>query len=274
MTIPIPEDSILRHWYNRFDNTEIWPSWRIAVGFVAAACGVAMAKHGNRSISSRSGSADVLEAAGVRINLTAEQAGRCLDEVGLAFLFAPLLHGAMRHAIGPRRELRLRTLFNLLGPLTNPAGATLQLLGVYDAEKALLTAGVLHSLGTRKAWVVHGDDGVDELSISGPSSVFEVTPAGVTPLRVSPEEIGLSRARPESLIGADPAANARWLDALFEGRVRDGSRDMVVLNSAAALVVANRTDSLASGRVLAEEALDQGQALDVLRRLREVSHAL
>jgi anthranilate phosphoribosyltransferase len=246
-----------------------------AVAFVAVACGVAVAKHGNRSVSSRSGSADVLEAAGVRIDLSAEEMGRCLDEVGLAFLFAPLLHGAMRHAIGPRRELRLRTLFNLLGPLTNPAGAELQLLGVYNSEKARLMAGVLRNLGSRGAWVVHGLDGCDELSVCEDSIAFCVTKGEeIRELRVRPEDAGIARGLPGAIAGGDPKTNADWLIGLLSGGVRDASRDMVVLNAAAALMVAGRAGSLAEGRALAEEAIDSARARGILDRLREVTRKL
>ncbi len=249
-------------------------TWNIstAVAFVVAACGVAVAKHGNRSVSSRSGSADVLEAAGVKIDLTAEQMGRCLDEVGLAFLFAPILHGAMRHALGPRRELKLRTLFNLLGPLTNPAGAELQLLGVYDAAKAELVAGALRAMGSREALVVHGLDGLDELSVCADSVAWRVRGRKeIEALRIRPEDLGFSRAAPDVLAGGDPVRNAQWLVDLLEGRVRDGSRDMVVLNAAAALAVAGVASSLEAGRPLAEEALDDGRSAQVLAKLREVS---
>ncbi len=250
-------------------------TWNIstAVAFVAAGCGVAVAKHGNRSVSSRSGSADVLEAAGVKIDLGPEQMGRCLDEVGLAFLFAPILHGAMRHAIGPRREMRLRTLFNLLGPLTNPAGAELQLLGVYDPEKARLVAAVLAALGARAALVVHGTDGLDELSICADSVAFRVCGSGLPEeLRIRPEDAGLTRCAPEVLRGSDPAGNARWLVDVLEGRVRDGSRDMVVLNAAAALTLAGAAQTLPEARAQAEEAIDSGRAGRVLADLRRISH--
>jgi anthranilate phosphoribosyltransferase len=253
-------------------------TWNIstAVALVAASCGVAVAKHGNRSVSSRSGSADVLEAVGVKIDLDAEQMGRCLDEVGFAFLYAPILHGAMRHAIGPRREMRLRTLFNLLGPLTNPAGAELQLLGVYDAEKARLMAGVLRALGTARAWVVHGLDGCDELSISADSIAFEVKgePEPIDELHVRPEDARLERASGESVAGGAPAENGRWLVDLLSGGVKDASRDMVLLNAAAALQVAGLAGSLAAGRWLAEEALADGRAAALLARLREVTQKL
>lgn len=250
------------------------PNISTAAGLVAAACGAVVAKHGNRSVSSRSGSADVLEAAGVRIDLSAEQMGRCLEDVGFALLFAPTLHGAMKHAIGPRREMRLRTIFNLLGPLTNPAGAERQLLGVFDEGKARLVAGALRLLGVERAWVVHGLDGLDELSVTADSLVFEVAgDAPVRELRVTPEEAGLPRhgALPE---GGDPAVNARWLVDVLGGAVCDSSRDMVVLNAAAAVMVAGVAPSLPDARAAAEEAIDSGKAAALLARLRDVTKRL
>jgi anthranilate phosphoribosyltransferase len=250
------------------------PNISTAAGLVAAACGAVVAKHGNRSVSSRSGSADVLEAAGVRIDLSAEQMGRCLEDVGFALLFAPMLHGAMKHALGPRREMRLRTIFNLLGPLTNPAGAERQLLGVFDEGKARLVAGALRLVGVERAWVVHGMDGLDELSVTTDSLVFEV--AGDAPVRESrmtPEEAGLRR---HALlpVGGNPAENARWLLDMLSGSLRDVSRDMVVFNAAAGLVVAGVASSLPEGRAAAEEALDGGQAAALLVRLRDVTGRL
>ncbi len=245
-----------------------------ATAIVAASCGVAVAKHGNRSVSSRSGSADVLEAAGVKIDLTPEQMGRCLDETGFAFLFAPALHKAMRHAAGPRREMRLRTLFNLLGPLTNPAGAEHQLLGVYDAGKARLIAGALRLLGTKRAWVVHGCEGLDELSIAGESLVFAVERNQVEERRIQPEDAGLSRQGGVVPRGGDPPENARWLWSLLEGEVQDATRPLVLLNAAAALVVAGVAADLKDGRARAEEALRSGAAVSLLRRVRDVTQRL
>lgn len=245
-----------------------------ATALVAAACGVAVAKHGNRSVSSRSGSADVLEAAGVRIDLTPEQMGACLDETGFAFLFAPALHKSMGHAAAPRREMRLRTLFNLLGPLTNPAQAEYQLLGVYDPAKAGLIAGALRLLGTRRAWVVHGLDGLDELSIAGDSVVLAVEGGRIEERRVGPEAAGLPRTPAGAAAGGDPEENARWLESLLAGEARDPSRDLVLLNAAAALVVAGVAPDLAVGRACAEEALDSGRAAALLARVREVTQAL
>lgn len=245
-----------------------------ATALVAASCGVAVAKHGNRSVSSRSGSADVLEAAGLRIDLTPEQMGRCLDETGFAFLFAPSLHKAMRHAAGPRREMRLRTLFNLLGPLTNPAGAEHQLLGVYDADKARLIAGALRLLGTKRAWVVHGLEGLDELSVRGESLVFALEGTQMEERRVRPEDAGIPAATAEVPPGGDPQENARWLWALCENRIADATRSLVLLNAAAALVVAGVAADLEDGRAQAEASLADGRAAALLRRLCAVTQSL
>lgn len=246
-----------------------------AVAFVAVGAGAAVAKHGNRSVSSRSGSADVLEALGVRIDLEPEAMSRCLDEVGIAFLYAPRLHGSMKHAVGPRREMKLRTVFNLLGPLTNPAGARRQLLGVFDGAFAERVAEVLRALGTEHAWVVHGNDGVDELSIGGPSIAYEVR--GDEPVRrleIDPASYGLQLGSREEVTGGDPAQNAHWLLSLLEDRVQDGSRRMVCLNAAAALLVAGRASTLSEGIALAESSIRTGAALDVLERLRELTQEL
>lgn len=245
-----------------------------AVAFVAAGAGASVAKHGNRSVSSRSGSADVLEALGVRIDLDAAQMGRCLDEVGIAFLFAPVLHGAMKYAIGPRRELKLRTLFNLLGPLTNPAGARRQLLGVFDPRRAAQMAEVLHRLGTERAWVVCGAGGLDELAIHGPSVAFVVSPEGVRRKRILPEDAGLPRGDEAAARGGDPEENARWLRALLCDEIQGASRDLVLLNAAAALVVSGVARDLKTARRRAEEAIRSGAATEKLERLREASHAV
>ena len=245
-----------------------------AVALVAAGAGVAVAKHGNRSVSSRSGSADVLEASGIKIDLSAEAMGRCLDELGFAFLFAPMLHGAMKHAIGPRRELKLRTIFNLLGPLTNPAGAERQLLGVYSAAKAEQLAGVLSALGSERAWVVHALDGHDELSIRSDTQVYEVTRGVETRATLLPPPKGAMQAGDEGLLGGGPEDNARWLESLLRGEEHGPSRAMVRWNAAAAFVVAGRATSLEEGMALADETLDSGRAHDLLAKLRELTWKL
>ena len=246
-----------------------------AVAFVAVGAGATVAKHGNRSVSSRAGSADVLEALGVRIDLEPEAMSRCLDEIGVAFLYAPRLHGSMKHAVGPRREMKLRTVFNILGPLTNPAGARRQLLGVFDGQVAEKMAGVLRELGTEHAWVVHGADGLDELSILGPSVAYEVRgDAPVRRLEVDPNDYGLALGQSEEIAGGDPERNAQWLRSLLENRVHDGSRRMVCLNAAAALVVAGCADTIAAGIELAESSLESERALAALEWLRERTQEL
>lgn len=248
-----------------------------AAAVVAAGGGVTIAKHGNRAVSSRSGSADILEALGVRIDLGAEQLGKCLDEVGLAFLFAPVLHPAMRHAIGPRREIRIRTLFNILGPITNPAGAQRQVLGVFAARLAPLLARVLADLGCEHALVVHGAAGEDELSIGGENLAIE-TRSGDDALRSLPvratelgfADVGAASLR-EALRGGDAAANAEWLTGLLEGSVTGPSRETVILNAAAAFYVAGLASDLAEGCARARESIDSGAARGTLARLREIS---
>lgn len=246
-----------------------------AVALLAAGAGVAVAKHGNRSVSSRSGSADVLEASGVKIDLTAAQMGRCLDEVGFAFLFAPVLHGAMKHAIGPRRELKLRTIFNLLGPLTNPAGADRQLLGVFSEAKAEQLAGVLAALGSEAAWVVHARDGHDELSIAADTCVFEVKRGAEPRMQLLSPPPGHGGSEVEAgLAGGGPAENAAWLDRLLRGEEQGPSRAMVRWNAAAALVVAGKVDTLDAGVALAEETLASQRGHRVLTQLRELTWKL
>ena len=242
-----------------------------AAALVAAGAGVAVAKHGNRSVSSRSGSADVLEALGVRLDLNPRRLGQCLDEVGLAFLFAPRLHPAMRHAIGPRREIGIRTLFNILGPLTNPAGADRQTLGVYSEDLVLPLARVLHDLGTERAIVYHGAGGLDELSLAGPNRVFEVRRAWTEPRERSLDglQVGLPRAPIEALRGGTPEQNAEWMLRLLSGKLQDATRDTVVLNAAASLVTADHAASLREGVARAVESLDGGSALGILERLRD-----
>lgn len=241
---------------------------------VVAAAGVPVAKHGNRSVSSRCGSADVLEALGVRLDLDAAALGRCLDEVGIAFLFAPRLHGAMRHAAGPRRELGVRTIFNLLGPLTNPAGARYQLLGVYAAELVEPVARVLVDLGVERALVVHGAPGLDEMSVCGPTVVARVEGGSVTLGRVEPADAGLPVYPLEAIAGGDPAHNAAIARQVLEGRP-GAYRDAVLLNAAGALLAAGRVADLREGVAVAARTIDSGAALAKLqawvRRTQELA---
>ncbi len=234
---------------------------------IAAGAGLSVAKHGNRSVSSKCGSADVLEALGVTIELTAAQMGRCLDEVGLAFLYAPVLHKAMKHAAGPRREVGVRSVFNLLGPLTNPAGATRQLLGVYSPELAEVMAGVLLLLGTERALVVHGSDGSDELTVAGDTLYYELKDGQINCKNLSPESLGLKRAKPSALTGGKPEENARLVKNVLSGQTGP-HRDVVVLNAGAALYVGGLAEDLGEGVQMAQKTIDCGDAMGKLQDLQ------
>jgi anthranilate phosphoribosyltransferase len=241
-----------------------------AAALVVAACGVPVAKHGNRALSSKAGSADILAALGVNIDVEPSRVERAIREAGIGFMMAPRHHGAMRHVAGARVELGTRTIFNLLGPLANPAGARRQLLGVFAHDWIEPLAHVLGQLGSERAWVVHGSDGLDELTTTGPSHVAELRAGRVTTFEVTPEEAGLPRARLEDLRGADATTNADALRALLDG-VRGPYRDIVLLNSAAALVIADRASDLAAGVARAVEAIDGGAAKAALARLVAIS---
>lgn len=238
--------------------------------FVVAGAGVPVAKHGNRAASSQAGSADVLEALGIPIDLAPEDVGRCIDEVGIGFLFAPTVHAAMRHVAPVRREIGLRTIFNFLGPLTNPAGARAQLVGVFRADLTEPLARVLGNLGVERAMVVHGLEGVDEISISGPTRVSEYRDGTVRTYEIVPEDAGLERAAPEAIRGGTAAENARITLGVLEGRPGP-HRDVVLLNAGAALVTAGRAGSLREGARLAAEAIDSGRALAKLEALRRLA---
>jgi anthranilate phosphoribosyltransferase len=237
---------------------------------VAASCGVAVAKHGNRAVSSRTGSADVLESLGVRLDLTAEDAARSLDLLGITFLFAPNYHIALRHAAGPRQELGLRTVFNVLGPLTNPAGARRQVLGVYSDALVRPVAEVLLRLGSERAWVVHGRDGLDELSIFAPTHVAELADGAVREFDLDPAKLGLGGRDRDGVAGGTAAENAAKIRAILAGE-KGPARDIVVLNTGAALVVGGAAATLEEGMERASKALDNGAAaakLDELARFR------
>ncbi len=237
-----------------------------AAAIVAAACGVPVAKHGNRAMSSKSGAADVLGALGVNLDCDMALVKKALWDVKIGFLMAPRHHLAMRN-VGPTRvELGTRTIFNLLGPLSNPAGAKRQLLGVYAKQWVEPLAHVLHRLGSDAAWIVHGSDGLDEITTTGPTTVAELRDGTVRVFEILPEEVGVFRARPEDLKGGDPAANAAAIHALFDG-APGPYRDIVVLNAGAALVVAGRVESLRDGVEMARAAIDNGGARSVLHRL-------
>ena len=241
------------------------------VSFVVSACGVKVAKHGNRSVSSACGSADVLEKLGINLDVAPETVERCIAGIGIGFLFAPALHGTMKYAIGPRREIGIRTIFNILGPLTNPAGADCQVMGVYQASLVEKLAGVLHRLGCRHGFVVHGSDGMDEMTITGETLVAEVTPAGVRLSSVTPEQVGLARCRIELLKGGDATANAAIVRAILAGE-QGPRRDIVLLNAAYALIAAGKSASPAEGLALAAEAIDSGRAMGQLERLAELTN--
>lgn len=238
-------------------------------GLVVAACGVRVAKHGNRAVSSRCGSADLLEAIGICVDVAPAVAARCIEETGFGFLFAPRYHPMLR-SLGPlRRELGFRSIFNLAGPLANPARVGLQLVGVPAMDLLRPVAEAVHSLGARRAFVVHGHDGSDEVSITGATAVLEVGEDGVTSRVIHPEDAGLVACRPEAVVGADAATNALAAMRLLEGE-RGPLHDFVVLNAGAALMVAGETDLLRTGAEMAREALLSGRArrvVDVLRRL-------
>jgi len=243
-----------------------------AAAFVVAAAGARVAKHGNRAVTSACGSADVLEALGARIELTPAQVARCIDEVGLGFMFAPAFHPAMKHAAGPRREIGVRTVFNVLGPLTNPAGASAQLLGVARAELGAKMAAVLARLGCQHALVVHGQDGLDEMSLSGPTSVHELRQGEVREYVVSPPELGLAEAPLDAVRGGSAEENAARLRAVLDGEPGP-ARDIVLLNSAAALVAADLAADLWEGVRLAQSAIDSGDAREKLVRFVELTRS-
>ncbi len=236
------------------------------VAFVVAACGVKVAKHGNRSVSSACGSADVLERLGVELDITVSQVESCVEALGIGFLFAPALHGAMRHAIGPRREIGIRTIFNVLGPLTNPAGADRQVLGVYRESLVEPLAKVLCRLGCRRGFVVHGLDGMDEVTLTGPTRVAEILNGSVRLYTVEPEDFALSRCRLNDLQGGDAMRNAELVLAILQGEAGP-RRDVVLLNSAFALVAADKAVDVRAGIELAAQAIDSGRALQKLNDL-------
>ena len=242
------------------------------VAFVACGAGLAVAKHGTRSISSQCGSSDVLTALGVNVEAAPEKVGECIDEVGIGFLFAIALHGAMKHAVGPRRELATRTVFNILGPLTNPAGAKRQLLGVFDGALTEALAGVLRELGSERALVVHGSDGLDEITLTGPTQVSELRDGLVSTRQIHPGDFGLQTVSAEALKGGDADCNARILRGVLDGE-EGPQRDVVLLNAAAAIVVGGLAEDIIAGLEVAQESIDSGKARQALDRLVEVSNA-
>ncbi|MFQ5657784.1 MAG: anthranilate phosphoribosyltransferase [Candidatus Methylomirabilales bacterium] len=237
-----------------------------AAAFVAAGAGIPVAKHGNRSVSGVCGSADVIEALGIRLDLAPERLGRCIDETGIGFLFAPLLHPAMKHVMSARREIRIRTVFNLLGPLTNPARAGAQVIGVYEAALTEVMASVLNDLGCHRAFVVHGLDGLDEISIAAETKISEVREGTVRTYHVRPEDFGLRRATMADLKGDDASANAEVIRQILEG-VTGPQRDIVVLNAAAAITAGGGSEDIRDGIAAAESSIDSGAAQEKLEKV-------
>jgi anthranilate phosphoribosyltransferase len=237
-----------------------------ATALVVAGAGLTVAKHGNRSVSSKSGSADVLLALGVKIDASTERVADCINEVGIGFLFAPLYHGAMKHCAGPRQDMGIRTMLNLLGPLTNPAGATIQVLGVYESRLAALLGNVLMHLGSQHCFVVHGMDGLDEITLTGKTQISEAKGGILSNYLLDPEEFGLTRVSAKQLAGGTPQENAAITRDLLQGR-KGPKRDIVCLNAAPALVAGRKASNLQEGFILAGQAIDSGAAAEKLDRL-------
>lgn len=237
-----------------------------AAAFVVAGAGITVAKHGNRSVSSRSGSADVLSALGVKIDLEPSRMVDCIDDLGIGFLFAPHYHSAMKYCAGPRQEIGIRTILNLLGPLTNPAGATHQVLGVYEAQKTEILGRVLMELGSQHCFVIHGMDGLDEITLSERTKVSEGKGGVVSSYFLAPEEFGLSRVPRKEYAGGSPEDNARIVKEILQGR-KGSKRDIVCLNAAPAMVVGQKAKTLQEGFRLAQQTIDSGAAAEKLERL-------
>jgi anthranilate phosphoribosyltransferase len=244
-----------------------------ATSFVVAGAGVRVAKHGNRSVSSLCGSADVVEALGIRIDLTPEAVARCIDEVGIGFLYAPLLHDAMRYVMLARREMKIRTVFNLLGPLCNPAGATAQVLGVYNEKLTEMMAQVLCELGAHRAFVVHGADGLDEITITGETKVSEVRMGEVRTYYLTPEDFGITRARLDQIQGGDARRNAEIIRDVLSN-AGGTYQDVVLLNAAAGLVAGGKAPNMRDAVGIARTSIESGAALSRLTRLAELSRQL
>ena len=238
--------------------------------FVAAGAGVTVAKHGNRSVSSQSGSADVLKALGVNIDIDEKKIEQCLNKIGIGFLFAPKLHGAMKYAIGPRREIKIRTIFNILGPLSNPAGAKNQVIGVYDSKLTGTLAKVLKDIGSDHVFVVHGKDGMDEITLTSKTSVAELKNGIVKEYELNPVDYGLNLCNPKDLTGGNPEKNADITKYILAG-IKGPKRDIVILNAAAAIMVSKKTDDFSEAISLAEKSIDSGEAYQKLENLIKVT---
>lgn len=243
-----------------------------AAAFVIAGAGLPVAKHGSRAATSRSGSADVLAALGVNVSAAPELSARCLNDIGVCFMFAPLYHGATARVAGVRRELGVHTTFNLLGPLTNPAGAPRQIIGVWHAALVEPLARALAALGTTRAWVVHGRDGLDEVTVAAATSVAEVAGDEVRLFDITPRDFGLDTSALDSLRGGDADANARIIRSILSGQRRDAGRDLVIANAAAALHVGGSAEDLAAAARLAADSIDTGAALNKLEQLAEATN--
>ena len=243
-----------------------------AAAFIVSACGVPVAKHGNVGVTSKSGSADVLKSLGVNTQMPLERVSSCLDEIGICFMFAPLHHAATKRVAMIRRELGVRTIFNFLGPLTNPAAAPFQVIGVSDAATVERQAQALHQLGTKKAWVVRGDDGLDEITLATTSKVYEVTSAGVEAKIIQPEDFGLERSSLENLRGGSADENAAIVRAILSNELRDAALDLVLINAAAALYVAGKAGDFKDCIALTRSAVQDGRALQQLELLIQYSN--
>jgi len=243
-----------------------------AASFVAAGAGATVAKHGNRSVSSQSGSADLLEQVGANLDLSPAQVGRVIESVGVGFMFAPLHHSVMKHAIGPRKEMAIRTIFNVLGPLTNPAKVKRQVVGVFDLELTNTLASVLKHLGSEHAMVVHSDDGMDEISICAPTSISELKNGELTNYKISPTDFGLKIADISDIVVADSAASLAMITDVFAGH-KNPARDIVVLNAGAGIYISGLADSLAMGIDLATDSIDSGKASAALDAYVKATHS-
>jgi anthranilate phosphoribosyltransferase len=243
-----------------------------ATAFVVAGCGVFVAKHGNRSVSSVCGSADVVEQLGIKLDITKEQAEKCLSEVGIVFLFAPVWHTAMKYAIGPRRQIGIRTIFNIIGPLANPAYANAQVLGVYSENLVRPIAEVLRNLGVKHGFVVYGKDTMDEISVTDETVVAEVKNDNIDVYCITPEQFGIKRANISELRGGDAKQNAQIILDILSGKEKGAKRDVVVLNSAFALVAAGKAKDVNESIKLANESINKGYALDKLELLKKYTN--
>ena len=267
--IPAPEGPILDTCGTGGDSSGTF-NISTVTAFIAAGAGVTVAKHGNRSVSSTCGSADLLKELGIQIELEPESLGRCLKEIGIAFLFAPLLHGAMKYAIGPRRELGVRTVFNVLGPMTNPAGANRQLMGVYSPTLVEMCGKVLSELGSEHVITVYGSDGLDEITTTGSTMIFEVKNGQSKTYEINPEDYGIARAYPEELKCGSPAESADIFLSLLSGE-KGPKRDAVLLNGAFAIYAGGMAENPGEGIEKARESIDSGAALEKFNSLKDVS---